>query len=195
MAYSTYLLDTLNSSPTTFNYYGFIDPKADLKQSKTIARSGKMNEVAIGYTYSYKDKLYLGASLGIPVVNYIHNSVYTESDDKDSLRIYKGASNQIYDTYSYPIKYYNNAANTGLLGGFKSVTYNEVYKTTGRGYNLKLGTIYRVNEFIRIGANYQTPSVLNLTDVYSYSMTTTFDGGDVIPASYPENGGVIILYL
>jgi hypothetical protein len=185
MAYSTYLLDTINGK-----YYGFIDPKADLLQEKKIVRSGKMNEMAIGYTYGFRDKLYLGASLGIPSVNFSSNSAYTESDDKDSLRIYKDAGNNVHSTYSYPVWVYNNLDNTGLLGGFKSVTYNEVYKTTGRGYNLKLGAIYRVNDFIRIGANYQTPTVLNLTDVYSYSMTTSFDGGDVIPASYPENGGI-----
>lgn len=185
LAYSTYLLDTING-----NYYGFIDPKQDMLQTKKIVRSGKMNELAIGYTYGYKDKLYLGASLGIPIVSYSHNSSFTESDDKDSLRIYKDASNNIQSTYSYPVWVYNNMDNNGLLGGFKSMTYNEVYKTTGRGYNLKLGAIYRVNDFIRIGANYQTPTVLNLTDVYSYSMTTSFDGGDVISASYPENGGI-----
>lgn len=185
MAYSTYLLDTLNGQ-----YYGFIDPKQDMAQSKTIIRSGKMNEMAIGYTYSYKDKLYLGGALGIPIVSYSHNSSYLESDDKDSLRIFKDATNTIHDTYSYPVQYYNNLDNTNLLGGFESVNYREVYKTTGRGYNLKLGAIYRVNEFLRLGANYQTPTVLNLTDVYSYSMTTTFDGGDAISASYPENGGV-----
>jgi hypothetical protein len=187
MAYSTYLLDY---DSTAAKYYGYIDPKQDLLQEKKIVRSGKMNELAIGYTYGYKDKLYLGASLGIPIISYSHNSEYTESDDKDSLRIYKDASNNIHDTYSYPVNYYSNTENNGLLGGFKSVTYNEVYKTTGRGYNLKLGAIYRVNDFIRVGANYQTPTVLNLTDVYSYSMTTSWDGGDVLSASYPDNGGI-----
>ncbi|MBK7668821.1 MAG: hypothetical protein IPJ32_16685 [Sphingobacteriaceae bacterium] len=84
LAYSTYLLDTINGS-----YYGFIDPKQNMLQTKNIIRSGKMNEMAIGYAYTFKDKLYLGASLGIPIVSYNHNSSYTESDDKDSLRIYR----------------------------------------------------------------------------------------------------------
>lgn len=185
MAYSTYLLDTINGE-----YYGFIDPKQDLLQSKNIVRSGKMNEVAIGYTYGYKDKLYLGAALGIPIVNYSHDATYTESDDLDSLRIYKDASNNIQSTYSYPVWAYNSLDNKKLLGGFESMNYIEQYKTTGKGYNLKLGVIYRVNDFIRIGANYQTPTVLNLTDVYSYSMTSTYDGGDAITASYPKDGGI-----
>ena len=184
MAFSTYLLDTINGK-----YYGFIDPKADLLQSKTISQTGKMNEMAIGYTYTYKDKLYLGASLGIPIVSYYHDAEYTESDDKDSLRIYKDANDTVRSTYSYPVWAYDNLLGNDLLGGFKSVTYNEVYKTTGRGYNLKLGVIYRLNDYLRIGANYQTPTVLSLTDVYSYSMSTVFDGGDILPTSYPQDGG------
>jgi hypothetical protein len=187
MAYSEYLLDTYNDG----SYYGFIDPSKNMLQTKTIKTTGKMNELAIGYTYGYKDKLYVGASLGIPIISYNHTSIYTESDDKDSLRIYYDASNTIRDTYSYPVNYYvQDTVNNELIGGFKSMDYTEVYKTSGSGYNLKLGAIYRVNDFLRVGANFQTPTVLNLTDAYSYSMTTTFDSDVSYGQSYPENGGV-----
>ncbi|HWY09864.1 MAG TPA: hypothetical protein VN026_00995, partial [Bacteroidia bacterium] len=111
LAYKTYLLD---QDTVTKKYYGFIDPKADLAQSKTITRSGKMNEYAIGYTYAYLDKLYLGASIGIPVISYNNAASYTEADDKDSLRIYRDANNQMKSTYSYHVYYYNNSANTNL---------------------------------------------------------------------------------
>jgi len=128
MAFSTYLLDTINGK-----YYGFIDPKQDLLQSKTIKQTGRMNEMAVGYTYGYKDKLYLGASFGMPMINFSYSSKYIESDDKDSLRIYKDAGNNLQSTYSYPVWAYSSMDTSGLLGGFKSLNYQEVYKTTGRG--------------------------------------------------------------
>lgn len=184
MAYSAYLLDTING-----HYYGFIDPNKNMLQSKNIVTTGKINEVAFGYTYGYKDKLYIGASVGIPIVKYTHLSNYTESDDKDTLRIYKNASNQTVSTYPYPVWAYQNNAGTGLLGGFKSMTYTENYTTSGNGYNFKLGAIYRANEYLRFGVNYQTPTILTLTDVYSYSLSTAWDGGDIVPVSYPKNGG------
>ncbi len=181
LAFKTYLLDTLNGK-----YYGFIDPKKNMLQTKNIVTTGKMNELAFGYAYSFQDKLYFGASLGVPVVSFNYAGSYTESDDKDSLRITK-----LTNSYSYSVQtYYAGANSTQLLGGFKSMTYTEKYKTSGSGYNLKLGMIYRVNEFLRLGANYQSPSVLNLTDTYSYEMATTFDSGTKITGSFPENGGI-----
>jgi long-subunit fatty acid transport protein len=184
LAWSTYLMDTIDGK-----YYGFLDPNKDLRQTKDIIKSGKMNEFAFGYTYSFMDKLYLGGSIGIPVVSYQQNSTYTETDDKRELEIYKDASNNVQSTYSYPVWAYNNSDGTQLLGGIDRMSYEEVYKTTGRGFNLKLGAIYRITDFLRIGANYQTPTILNLTDVYSYSMNTVFDSGDEYPSTYPENGG------
>lgn len=175
LAFQTYLLDTING-----HYYGFIDPSKKMLQSKTIATSGKMNELAFGYAYTFQDKLYLGASIGVPIIDYTYNSSYSETDDKDSLHIDPQSGSS---TYSYPVYYYQG------YGGFKSMTYNESYHTSGHGYNLKLGAIYRLNDYLRIGVNYQTPTVLNLTDTYSYSMTTTWDEGQSSTSGYPENGG------
>ncbi|MGZ4038419.1 MAG: hypothetical protein ACXVPQ_11365, partial [Bacteroidia bacterium] len=174
MAFKTYLLDTING-----HYYGFIDPKRNMLQAKNIVTSGKMNELAFGYAYTFQDKLYFGASIGIPIVDFSYSSTYSETDDKDSLRVTPTSS-----TYPDSVYYYQG------YGGFKSMTYNETYKTSGHGYNLKIGAIYRINDYIRVGVNYQTPTVLNLTDTYSYSMTTNWDEGQSIAASYPDNGGI-----
>jgi hypothetical protein len=177
MAFNTYLIDTINGQ-----LYSFLDTTKSTLQTKDIFTKGKMNELAIGYTYSFDDKLYLGASLGIPFVNFTHSSTFTEADDRDSMYIkLNGAS---YSTsYNYPIYYYDG------LGGFKSVSYSENYKTSGSGYNLKLGAIYRVNDYLRIGANFQSPTILNLTDTYTFSMVTNFDEGASNTSSYPEGGG------
>lgn len=170
MAYETYLLDTIDGK-----YYSFVNTKYDVKQSKVIETSGRINEWCINYAYGYKDKLYLGVTLGIPSVTYNYNSVYSEEDDKDSIRI---------NNYHYPVYYYSGA------GGFKSLSYQETYKTTGTGYNLKLGIIYRLFDFLRVGAAFHTPTVYNMSDVYVYKMGSTFDEGASFSSQYPpDNGG------
>lgn len=170
LAFSTYVLDTLGGK-----YYSFVNSKKDVLQSKTIETSGKINEWCINYAYGYKDKLYMGVTLGIPNVTYNHNSVYKEIDDKDSIKI---------NNYDYPVYYYSGN------GGFKSFSYQEAYKTTGNGYNLKLGIIYRAADFIRLGASFNSPTIYNLTDSYVYNMESNFDEGGHYQASYPpDNGG------
>jgi hypothetical protein len=175
MAYDNYLIDlydTINNK-----YTSIINTKYDLLQSKTIETRGKINEWNINYAYGYKDKLYLGVSLGIPMITYNHNSVYSETDDKDSMRISTNTS----PTYSYPSQ---------GVGGFKSMSYQESYKTTGTGYNLKLGVIYRAADFIRLGASFHSPTIYNLTDTYVYNMSASYDEGGSFTTQYPpDNGG------
>ena len=175
MAYDNYLIDmydTINNK-----YASIINTKYDALQSQTIERSGRINEWNINYAYGYKDKLYMGVSLGIPTITYNHNSVYTETDDKDSMRVSTNTS----PTYAYPSQ---------GVGGFKSMTYQETYKTTGTGYNLKVGVIYRAADFIRLGASFHSPTVYRLTDGYVYKMSANYDEGGSFTTQYPpDNGG------
>ncbi len=169
-AFETYLIDTINGK-----YYSFVNTKYDVKQSKTIETIGRINEWCFNYAYGYKDKLYLGVTLGMPTISFNYNSVYSEVDDKDSIRI---------TNYDYPVYNYTGS------GGFKDLSYQETYKTTGTGYNLKLGIIYRAADFIRLGASFHTPTVYNLADSYMYKMTTNFDEGGSFSSQFPpDNGG------
>ncbi len=88
------------------------------------------------------------------------------------------------DGYNDSVYYYSG------FGGFKDLSYQETYKTTGTGYNLKLGVIYRVAEYLRVGASFQTPTVYSLSDAYIYKMTTNYDEGGSASSQYPpDNGG------
>ena len=173
MAYDNYLIDLYDT--ITNQYRSLINTKYDLKQTKTIETSGRINEWCFNYAYGYKDKLYIGATLGIPSVSYNYSSVYSENDDKDQMKV----STNTAPTYSY-----------AGVGGFESMSYQETYKTTGTGYNLKLGVIYRAADFIRLGASFHTPTIYNLTDAYVYKMTADYDeGGSFSTQNPPDNGG------
>jgi hypothetical protein len=175
MAYDNYLIDLYDTMSN--QYASLINTKYDLKQKKTIETTGKINEWCFNYAYGYKDKLYIGATLGIPIISFNHNSVYSEIDDKDSMRVATNTS----PTYSYL---------SAGVGGFKDLSYQETYKTSGTGYNLKLGIIYRAADFIRLGASFHSPTIYNLTDGYVYKMTANYDEGGSFTTQYPpDNGG------
>lgn len=174
MAYDNYLIDMYDTINNL--YSSIINTKYDLKQSKSIETSGRINEWCFNYAYGYKDKLYLGVTLGVPSISFNHTSVYSEVDDKDSMRLKTNTS----PTYSYPSK---------GVGGFKDLSYQETYKTTGTGANLKLGIIYRASDFIRLGASFNSPTIYNLTDGYIYKMTANYDEGGSFTSQYPPSAG------
>jgi hypothetical protein len=133
------------SSSDTNHYWGMMLPNTPLKQTKTIKTTGRMGEIAFSFAHAFNDKFYLGATLGRVGVTYQRESSYAETDDKNKV---------------WP---------------FRSLKYDEKLVTTGSGWNLKLGGIYRLNEKIRLGAYVHTPTALSLTDNYEYTMFATYD--------------------
>ena len=122
-------------------------PFVDLKQRKSIETKGGVNETYLSMGGNYSDKLYIGGTFGFPSVRYVQESTYSENDDKDT------------------------------INGFKSLTQNDYLKTTGSGFNFKLGLIYRPTDWVRIGAAVHTPTFYTLHDEYNTKMTTSFDNG------------------
>ncbi len=171
LAFNVFLIDTINGK-----FYSLVNTKYNVTQSKTIETTGRNNEWCFNYAYGYKDKLYLGATLGISNINFNYSSIYKETDDYDSIKR---------TNYDYDVWYYASEK----VGGFKSLEYKETFKTTGSGYNLKLGLIYRINDFIRVGSSFHSPTIYNLTDTYVYNMSASYDEGGSYTSQNPPNSG------
>jgi hypothetical protein len=57
----------------------------------------------------------------------------------------------------------------------RSFTYSETEKTTGRGVNLKIGTIYLPTKYLRMGLAYHTSTnYYNMFNTYNTSVATNF---------------------
>ncbi len=136
---------------------------ANLNRSQAINTYGKMNEMVISFGGNYDEKLMVGATVGIPFVNYRIEGEYIEEDKAGNVEV------------------------------FDKLTYTEYLRTEGVGVNLKLGVIYKVSQAFRVGAAFHTPTSLSLTDTYSntfayeYSVNGVGYGGDVFS---PDVDGV-----
>lgn len=145
MAWDTYLIDPL------FNANGLVDgeyisnfssnPKS---QTKTINSVGSMNEFVFSIGGSFQEKLYIGATIGIPTIDYYENSEYTESEISDT-------SNNL-----------------------RTMFFSEEFSVYGTGYNLKVGAIYRLSEKIKIGGSLHTPTFFSIEEDYNTSIFTFF---------------------
>lgn len=145
----TYLIDTatingilqVKAAPE----YLLDSGKAVFQQMSKTQRGG-IYELAIAYASSIKEKFLYGFTLGIPIVSYNSEMVFSETDPSGD------TSNR-----------------------FHSFTYTDKYKTTGAGVNLKFGCIYRPREYIRIGMAIHTPSMLQLTDTRTTYLSTSLE--------------------
>lgn len=141
LAYDTYLMgyDSLAGEY-------FIDmPNGGVLQSKYIQTKGGINEMVFSVGANYDDRVYLGATVGVPFLRYSERSQYSE-DDVEGSNVYFGSFDRI-----------------------------DELETTGTGVNLKAGIIIRPTDWFRIGGAIETPTFYTLTDEYSTTFKASFD--------------------
>lgn len=143
-------------------YYYTPVPYAGTRQKRTSETHGGQGEWDFSLAGNYDNRLYLGVTLGITTVRYEEDVTWEEVDANDT------------------------------IPGFKSFRYRTSLNTTGGGFNLKGGAIYRATDWLRLGVAIHTPTVYSLTDVYKADIRTdledgqlrTYNGPDFIPFEY-----------
>ena len=146
LAFRTYLVDTTaNAAGHVTGYQSLVPISTGVMQHYDAITSGSYNELAFGWAGNLENKLYLGATVVMPMINYNRSSTYSETD-------LFGAAN----TNNY-------------FGGF---VLNENFSSKGWGLGAKFGIIYKPESFLRLGFTLQTPQLITLRDKISADMTT-----------------------
>lgn len=127
------------------NSYYHIIPNYGEVQSKSMETSGKESEMVFTLGANYKDKVYIGGTLGFPRIHYLEESTYMESVENDTT-------------------YY-----------LKSYSYTNDLESNGNGFNFKFGMIIKPSDWIRIGVAAHTPTYFRMTDTYSNIVTANYD--------------------
>lgn len=145
-------IDSLGNTYTATN-------NGNMQQSFVVEKSGGINELALGIGSMYKDKIMVGVSVGVPILNYTERIKLTEEDIRDSA----------YDLNSF---------------------INETYlKTTGVGFNLKVGIIGMPIPNLRLSLAFQTPGILFMKDAYQTYMEADYESQQVIFTGQSPEGG------
>lgn len=145
----TYLIDTVTVDGTTIVKAApeyLLDSGYALNQSYQHTTGGGVYDLSFAYGANMNDKLYWGVTIGIPIVYYKSDLIYSEEDTSS-----------------------NN------FNRFKSFTYHDRFTTNGVGFNLKLGAIYKPIEHLRIGLAVHTPSYMFLTDSHTANLSTILE--------------------
>jgi hypothetical protein len=142
MSLYTYLVD-VDSSNGGKDIISRAELAGIVDQMNHIETKGGITEIAIGFATNMDDKVYLGGSIGIPILNYERTATFTETDasgDND-----------------------NN---------FNFSSVSETFTQKGAGFNLKLGLIFKPAEQLRIGFALHSPTLYGLKEQTTYKMVT-----------------------
>lgn len=159
LAFWTYLVDTVSDANNNVIGYQSVVPlpgpnggPEGVIQNNLIETQGGAHEIALAFANNIKDKLHFGVSFNVPFFTYQKDQTYREED----------ASGNTNNDFSY-------------------FEYKENYRTTGLGFNAKLGMIFRPVEKWRIGLAVHTPTFSSMTDRISSSLTANTENYTVYP--------------
>ena len=152
LAYNSYLTNPVADSSLIDQYQGALY-NGDLKQKGLITRTGAQGEIDISFAANYDNKVYLGATVGIPYFRY--------------------SSTEVYEEYAL-----QNTIKDSLSGKtFKNSKYTQKLSTQGNGVNLKLGVIFKPTDMVRLGLAIHTPTYYEMNDQYSSKIYANFSEG------------------
>ncbi|HHM21535.1 MAG TPA: hypothetical protein ENJ20_05880 [Bacteroidetes bacterium] len=130
-------------------------------KSQEMERKGSINELVFTYAANYDEKIMIGATLGLPILNFEETKIYSENDDP------------------------------GRVPFFDELEFTENLTTKGAGINLKLGLIYRMSQMVRLGAAIHSPTSFSLEDNFSTALSYRYEdsnGTQRLEANSPAGG-------
>ena len=160
MAWNTYLIDpALLDGEYISNFSS--GPK---RQSKTINSSGGIHEFLISIGSTYQEKLYIGATIGFPTIDYYEYSEYTESDTDTSNNLRQMMLSEeisaIGKGYNFKAGVIYRLSNKTKIGG---AIHTPTFFNIEEDYNTSMATFFKDSTL------YYSMGYLNL---FSYDLIT-----------------------
>jgi len=124
-----------------------IESGSGLEQKQTIVTNGGITEMAFAGAANFNDKVFLGGSIGLPILRYGATRQYTEQDP------------------------------TTNANGFDAAWFDDDLITKGVGINVKAGVVIKATDNIRVGFAAHTPTFYSLSDSYFATAGANLDQG------------------
>ena len=143
LAFNTYWIDPQrNSAGEVIGFTTNSPVGTGVIQEQKITNRGGVYEGSLAFAANIKDKLMVGGSLSVPYTYFRREASFSEAD-----------------------------ATTDNTNNFDFAKFEETLTTSGLGANLKLGLIYKPQEYWRLGLALHSPTFFSLTDKYEAQLT------------------------
>jgi long-subunit fatty acid transport protein len=138
-----------------------------LEQQENLRESGQMNELSFGLATAIAPNVMLGGGLNIAFGSYTFERFYRETDVSGLLPAENPSDpEEPYDPYFL--------AGTSIEG-FDEMQLEERIDTDLTGVNFRIGISAEPTDALRVGAHVNSPTWLNVDEVFGTEMRTFFD--------------------
>lgn len=155
LAFETYWVDT-TSGGNLYSPASALAAASGLEQKQEIITNGGITEFAFAGAANINDNVYIGGSVGIPVLRYGATRRYSEQDPSET-----------------------------AVNEFNNAYFDDDLVTKGIGINIKAGVVFKTTENLRLGIYAHSPTFYSLNDSYYASAGAdvenypTLDGNNV----------------
>jgi hypothetical protein len=125
-----------------------------LDQYSRVQTYGAKYDILMNLGMNFNDNLFVGFNLGMPVATYRYSEYFDE---------------QAVNPSDFEIEYAD-----GVVTNFDSATYQYTQTSDISGIYLKAGFIWTPAGGLRVGAAFQTPTLMTIRDVWDVSTSTKF---------------------
>ena len=147
LAFNTFLIDTIAGPGSSISGYRSLStPQTGVQQEQTFESKGNINDLFFAASANYLDKLFLGGTIVFSKIRFERTATFKETDG------------------------------TKKINNFNYFETTDFLTSEGLGIGLKLGLIFKPVDRVRIGMAFHTPTLYNMDDRYSSSISTDLEG-------------------
>lgn len=150
LAFDSYWIDTLAGGRNYASTASNLASASGLEVRQELITSGGISEIAFAGALNLNEKVFIGGTIGLPILEYKATRRYTEQDPS-----------------------------TSATNHFDVAFFDDYLVTRGMGINVKLGVVVKATDNFRLGFAGHTPTFYSLSDNYSAEAGFNDDVNDI----------------
>ena len=162
IAFETYAIDYADQAQTQLESIfriGFDDGFPGTYQQSEITQDGRSREFAFFMGTEFKKNLHIGFSLGI---NEAFHNMSRNILEEDLDNVYDG---------DFIEQDENGENGTDIY----SIQLSDELRSDVIGFEARIGAVYQLGQYLNLGASWSLPSIMEITEEYNSTITTSFD--------------------
>ena len=136
LGFQSFVINPVTTDQNNTQYVSNVTPGGNYIHKNTNLTTGYNSKISFNAASSYNNKLYFGLNLNTHFIDYRQSSSFTENNN-----------NSLTQNYNVTQIQFNN----------------ELY-SYGSGFSFQLGTIAKLNNTIRVGLSYESPTWYEISD-------------------------------